>query len=108
MARQARQRGQREGGVGRRLMVGFVIVLLVLGAYVGWIKLERRQPAAGLVHPIATLGRSSTIDVHLADVGTGLAWSRIEVERDGTTTVLANDTYPAVSWRGSGLLDTTV
>jgi murein DD-endopeptidase MepM/ murein hydrolase activator NlpD len=89
-------------------MVGFVIVLLVLGAYVGWIKLERRQPTAELVHPIATLGRSSTIDVHLADVGTGLAWSRIEVERDGTTTVLANDTYPAVSWRGSTLLDTTV
>jgi murein DD-endopeptidase MepM/ murein hydrolase activator NlpD len=90
------------------LVVGFVIALVALGAYVGWIKLERRSPTAELVHPIATLGRSSTIDVHLTDVGTGLAWSRVEVERDGTTTVLANDTYPAVSWRGSGLLDTTI
>jgi len=94
--------------VGRRLVVGFVIALVALSAYVGWIKLERRSPTAELVHPIATLGRSSTIDVHLMDVGTGLAWSRLEVERNGTTTVLANDTYPAVSWRGSGLLDTTV
>jgi murein DD-endopeptidase MepM/ murein hydrolase activator NlpD len=94
--------------MGRRLMVGFVIVLVALGAYVGWVKLERRQPIAELAHPVATLGRGSTIEIHLTDVGTGLAWSRIEVERDGATTVLANETYPAVSWRGSGLLDTTV
>jgi hypothetical protein len=65
------------------------------------------HPTAELVHPIAALGRTSTIDVHLADVGTGLAWSRVEVESGGTTTVLASETYPAVSWRGSGLLDTT-
>jgi len=94
--------------MGRRLMVGFVIVLVALGAYVGWVKLERRHPIAELAHPIATLGRGSTIDVHLTDVGTGLAWSRIEVERDGATTVIASETYPAVSWRGSRLLDTTV
>jgi murein DD-endopeptidase MepM/ murein hydrolase activator NlpD len=89
-------------------MVGFVIVLVALGTYVGWVKLERRHPVAELAHPISTLGRGSTIDVHLTDVGTGLAWSRIEVERDGATTVLANETYPAVSWVGSGLFDTTV
>ena len=108
MARQARQRGQREGGAGRRLILGVTFGLLALIVYALWIKLERRYPTAELAHPIAALGRTSTIDVHLADVGTGLAWSRVEVESGGTTTVLANETYPATSWRGSGLFDATL
>jgi murein DD-endopeptidase MepM/ murein hydrolase activator NlpD len=108
MARQARQRGQREGGGGRRLILGLAIAFAALIAWVAWIKLERRLPTAALVHPITALGRNSTIDVHLADVGTGLAWSRVEVESGGTTAVLANDVYPAVSWRGSSIFDTTV
>jgi murein DD-endopeptidase MepM/ murein hydrolase activator NlpD len=94
--------------VGRRLILGLVVILFILIAFVGWTKLERRRPTAELVHPIAALGRSSTLDVRIADVGTGLAWSRVEVESGGTTTVLASDTYPAVSWRGSGLFNTTI
>jgi murein DD-endopeptidase MepM/ murein hydrolase activator NlpD len=108
MTRQARQRGRREGGGGRRLIFGLAIGLLLLIVFVAWTKLEFRLPTAELVHPMAALGRTSTIDVHLTDVGTGLAWSRIEVESGGTKTVLASDSYPAVSWRGSGLFDTTV
>ena len=94
--------------MGRRLIFGLVIGVVVLIAFVAWTKLERRHPTAELVHPIAALGRNSTIDVHLADVGTGLAWSRVEVESGGTTTVLANDTYPATSWRGSDVFETTI
>jgi murein DD-endopeptidase MepM/ murein hydrolase activator NlpD len=94
--------------VGRRLVLGLALVLLALILYVGWIKLERRQPTAELARPITALGRGSTIDVKIADVGTGLAWSRVEVESNGTTTVLANDAYPATSWRGSGLVETVV
>lgn len=94
--------------MGRRLILGLAVGLVLLIAFVAWTKLERRHPTAELVHPIATLGRNSTIDVRLADVGTGLAYSRVEIERDGTTTVLANETYPADSWRGSGIFETTV
>src|ERR1051325_3496282 len=108
MARQARQRGQRDGGGGRRLILGFALALSATFVWVAWVKLERRLPTAELVHPVTALGRNRTIDVHLGDVGTGLAWSRVEVESNGTTVVLANDAYPAVSWRGSGVLDATV
>jgi len=94
--------------VGRRLVLGLVISVVVLLTFVAWTKLERRRPTAELAHPITALGRTSTIDVALHAVGTGLAWSRVEVETGGTTTVLASDTYPATSWRGSGVLETTV
>jgi murein DD-endopeptidase MepM/ murein hydrolase activator NlpD len=94
--------------VGRRLIFGLVIGALLLIAFVAWTKLERRQPTVALVRPMAALGRTSTIDVRLADVGTGLAWSRVEVESGSTTTVLASETYPASSWRGSGLFETTI
>ena len=89
-------------------MFGLVIVVLGLITWVGWIKLERRYPTAELAHPITALGRTSTIDVRLADVGTGLAWGRVEVESGGATTILANQSYPPVSWRGSGLFETTL
>lgn len=108
MARQARQRGQREGGVGRRLLLGVAFALVALIVFALWVKLDGRYPTAELAHPITALGRTSTVDVRLADVGTGLAWSRVEVESNGSTTVLASETYPAVTWRGSGLFDTTV
>ncbi len=90
------------------MLLGLAFCLIALGAFVGWIKLEGRRPTAELVRPITALGRNSTIDVRFADVGTGLAWTRVEVESNGTTAVLANESYPAESWRGSGLLDTTV
>ena len=108
MARQARQRGQREGGAGRRLLLGIALAVVALTVFALWVKLDGRYPTAELAHPITALGRASTVDVRLADVGTGLAWSRVEVESNGTTTVLANETYPAVTWRGSSLFDTTV
>jgi murein DD-endopeptidase MepM/ murein hydrolase activator NlpD len=89
-------------------MLGLAIGLVGLIAYVGWIKLERRYPTAELVKPISALGRTSTVDVRLADVGTGLAWSRVEVVSDDTTAVLADEVYPAESWRGSGVAETTI
>lgn len=108
MARQARQRGRRASGAGRWPVLGVALALAALIAYVGWVKLEPRRPVAELAHPITALGRDSTIDVTLRDVGTGLAWSRIEIERNGTTTVLASARYPAETWRGSGLHETAI
>ena len=94
--------------MGRRLILGLVVGLVALITFVLWVKLERRRPTAELARPITAVGRTGTIDVTLHDAGTGLAWSRLEVESGGAKTVLANDVYPAVSWRGSGLLETTV
>ncbi len=89
-------------------MLGCAVGLVALFAFVGWVKLETHRPTAALAHPITALGRTSTIDVRLHDVGTGLAWSRVEVESNGTTTVLADETYPAETWRGSGRFDATI
>ena len=108
MARQARQRGQREGRAGRRLVLGIALALGALIVFALWVKIDGRYPTAELAHPITALGRNSTIDVRVADVGTGLAWSRVEVESNGTTAVLADETYPATTWRGSGVFDTTL
>jgi murein DD-endopeptidase MepM/ murein hydrolase activator NlpD len=94
--------------VGRRLIFGLAIAVVLVIVWVAWTKLERRHPTATLARPIAALGRNSTIEVKLADVGTGLAWSRVEVESNGTKSVLADATYPAVSWRGSDVFETTV
>ena len=95
MARQARQRGQREGGVGRRLVLGFVIGLRRADRV---RRLDQARASAsdrGARHvPSPRSAARSTIDVTLADVGTGLAWSRVEVESGGTTTVLADEAYP--------------
>ncbi|MCC6766926.1 MAG: M23 family metallopeptidase [Deltaproteobacteria bacterium] len=94
--------------MGRRLVLGVTLALVASIVFVGWVKLERRRPTAELAHPVTALGRGSTIDVTLHDVGTGLAWSRVEVESNGATTVLASETYPAQTWRGSGIFETTV
>ncbi len=89
-------------------MLGIALAFGAVFAWASWTKLDRRLPTVELAHPITALGRNSTIDVHLVDPGTGLAYGRIEVESGGTKTVLANETFPAVSWRGSGVRDTTI
>ncbi|MCC6847998.1 MAG: M23 family metallopeptidase [Deltaproteobacteria bacterium] len=94
--------------MGRRLVLGVAFALVALIGFVAWVKLERRRPTAALARPPAALGRGGTIDVTLRDVGTGLAWGRVEVESNGATTVLASEAYPAQTWRGSGLFETTI
>ena len=78
--RSARYREQREGIWRRRFRVIGAVTLVSIVGFVGWAKLEWTRPDAELLHPIAALGRTSTIDVRLHDAKTGLARSRIEIE----------------------------
>ncbi len=83
------------------LLTGGTGVLLVT-------KLEWHRPTAELLHPLDVLGRTSTIDVRLADPQTGLSRSRVEIESGGNRTVLASEEYPAASWRKSTVPETTL
>src|SRR6185369_15005133 len=106
--RSARYREQREGVWRRRFRV--LLVLLVLGGavFLAKTKLEWHRPTAELVHPVDALGRTSTIDVRVADRETGLRWTRVEIESAGNRTVLASEDYPAASWRKSTTEETTI
>lgn len=102
------RQGGRDGVGGRRVRVVLAVVVLGAIAFVGWTKLERRPPTAALVHPLDVVGLQSTVDVRLADAGTGLASARVELESGGTVTELAREIYPSTSWRGSDVHDTTI
>lgn len=106
--RPARYREQRDGIWRGRLRVTVVLVLFAGLIFLGATKLEWHRPTAELLHPVDALGRTSTIDVHLADVGTGLSRSRVEIESGGARTVLASEEYAAASWRTSTKPDTTL
>jgi len=106
--RSARHREQRDGVWRRRF--GVVTALLLIGGTIVLLvtKLEWHRPTAELLHSVDVLGRTSTIDVHIADPQTGLSRSRVEIESGGTKTVLANEEYPAASWRKSTVPETTL
>src|SRR5437870_4185736 len=99
--RPARYREQRDGIWRGRFRV--TLALLVVGGaiFLGATKLEWHRPTAELLHAVDALGRTSTIDVRIADAQTGLSRSRVEIETGGVRTVLASEEYPAASWRTS-------
>ncbi len=106
--RSARYREQREGVWRRRFRVLLALVIVGGTVFLAKTKLEWHRPTAELVHPVDALGRTSTIDVHVADPETGLRWTRVEIESGGTRTVLASEDYPAASWRKSTAAETTI
>ncbi|HEY2385524.1 MAG TPA: M23 family metallopeptidase [Candidatus Binatia bacterium] len=106
--RSARHREQRDGIWRRRFGVVTALVLVTGTILLLVTKLEWHRPTAELAHPLDVLGRTSTIDVRIADLQTGLSRSRVEIESGGTTTVLANEEYPAASWRKSSVPEKTL
>ncbi|MBI3770459.1 MAG: M23 family metallopeptidase [Deltaproteobacteria bacterium] len=106
--RPARYREQRDGIWRRRLRVSAALLLVAGLVFLGATKLEWHRPTGELLHAVDALGRTSTIDVHLADAQTGLSRSRIEIESGGTRTVLASAEYAAASWRVSTVPETTI
>ena len=106
--RSARYREQREGIWRRRLRVVVALALVGGVVFLATTKLEWHRPTGELLHPVDALGRTSTIDVHLADAQTGLSRARVEIEAGGTRTVLASEDYPAASWRRSTAMETTL
>jgi murein DD-endopeptidase MepM/ murein hydrolase activator NlpD len=106
--RSARYREQRDG-IWRARLRAIVALVFVAGVVVlAMTKLEWHRPTAELLHKVDVLGRTSTIDVHIADPQTGLSRSRVEIESGGNRTVLSSEEYPAASWRKSTVAETTL
>jgi murein DD-endopeptidase MepM/ murein hydrolase activator NlpD len=104
----ARYREQRDGIWRGRFRASVVVLLLGGIVFLAMTKLEWHRPTAELVHPVDALGRTSTIDVHIADPQTGLSRARVEIESGGARTVLASEEYSAASWRKSTTPETTI
>jgi len=97
------RRESRGGGFLRRLRLWIALVVLGVAAYFGAIKFEWSRPTAHLRQPIEYIGRHAEIPVDVADWGTGLASVDVSIEAGGTRYQLLSETYPAQSWRGSGV-----
>jgi murein DD-endopeptidase MepM/ murein hydrolase activator NlpD len=106
--RRARYGNRREGVWRGRMWLVLALGLVGGLGVLGWVKCEWHRPTVELVQPHPVLGLDATITVRLRDRGTGLAWSRVELEAPATHLVLASADYPATSWRGSTTFETTL
>jgi len=97
------RRGPRQGGFLRRLRLWLSIAFAVGVAYAGWVKLESWRPTATLRPPVQLLGKHAEIDLEVADRGTGLASVEVAIEAASNRFQLLAESYPASSWRGSGV-----
>jgi murein DD-endopeptidase MepM/ murein hydrolase activator NlpD len=97
------RREPRQGRFLRRLRLWLSIAFAVALAYAGWVKLESSRPTATLRRPVHFLGKRAEIDLEVADRGTGLASVEVSIEAGSTRFQIVAESYPAASWRGSGL-----
>ena len=99
------RRESRVGGFLSRLGLWTAIALMVVVAYVVWVKFERSRPTASLRQPLQYLSRHAEIALDVADRGTGLASVEVAIDAAGTRYQVLSETYPAASWRGSGVYE---
>jgi hypothetical protein len=97
------RRESRQGGFFRRLRLWAILAAVAAAAYVAWVKFDSSRPTATLRQPLRYIGRSGEIALDVADRGTGLASVEVAIEAGGTRYQLVSETYPATSWRGSGI-----
>ena len=80
-------------------------ILVVLTGGVWWLKFEHHPPQASLGAPVEVLGRQTPIDVDVRSDAPGLRSVRVQLTTGAGAFVLLDETYPADSWRGSGLVE---
>ena len=97
------RRESRQGGFFRRLRLWVSLLVAAVALYAGWVKFDSSRPTATLRQPIHYIGRSAEIALDVADRGTGLASVEVAIQAGGTRYLLVSETYPATSWRGTGL-----
>ena len=97
------RRDPRGGGFLRRLRLWATIAVLFAIGYFGWVKFEWSRPTATLRQPLQFLGKHAEIPLDVADWGTGLASLDVSIDAGGTRYQVLSESYPAASWRGSGI-----
>lgn len=78
------------------------LFLLVAGG-VWWIKFDHHPPQVSLVTAVETLGRKQPIDIDVSSDGPGVRAVTVRLQAGGTPYELLSESYPAASWRGSGV-----
>lgn len=97
------RRGSRQGGFLRRLRRWLILLVTIAVAYFGWVKFDPSRPTAAVRQPLRYLGKHAQIPLDVSDRGTGLASVEVFIDAAGTRYQLASESYPASSWRGSGV-----
>ncbi len=99
------RRDSRGGGFLSRLGLWATIVVAIALGYLVWVKFEWARPTARMRQPLQYLGRKAEIALDVSDRGTGLASVEVAIDAGGTRYQVLSETYPATSWRGSGVHD---
>ncbi|MGH7900034.1 MAG: hypothetical protein ACREQQ_18915, partial [Candidatus Binatia bacterium] len=80
-----------------------ILIVVALLGYAAWVKFDPSPPQARLRQPVEFLGRRSQIEVDVTDFGSGLSSVEVSLDARGTRYEILSESYPAVSWRGSGV-----
>jgi hypothetical protein len=88
----------------RGLIVLGGLLLLIVGA-VWWLKFEHHPPQAALVGTVEALGRKTPIDIDVRSDAPGLRAVAVRLQAGGVPYELLAETYPAATWRGSGVTE---
>ncbi len=87
-----------------RGFLAFLLLLLALAAgALWWLKFEHQRPQAVLVTPVRVVGGNPTFDIDIRGPGPGLRAVTVALRTGTTAFDLAQETYPARSWLGSGV-----
>ena len=99
------RRDSRGSGFLSRLGLWATIVVAIALGYLVWVKFEWSRPTARMRQPLQYLGRKAEIALDVSDRGSGLASVEVAIDAGGTRYQVLSETYPATSWRGSGVYD---
>ncbi len=90
-------------------------VLLVAAGAFWWLTFEHWPPQASLATALKTIGRKTPIDIDVRTDGTGLRAATVRLQSavagsagstaGGAVYELLNESYPKLTWRGSGLTE---
>jgi hypothetical protein len=83
------------------------VILLAAGTF-WWLKFEHHAPQVSLPVAVDVLGRKTPFDIDVRTDPPGLRGVTVRLQAGGVNFELLNETYPALSWRGSGLAEKRV
>ncbi len=85
------------------LALVFVAFLLATGTF-WWLKFEHHAPHVSLPTPVDLLGRKTPLDFDIGTDAPGMRAVSVRLQSSGGAAYdLFNETYPATTWRGSGI-----
>lgn len=90
-----------------RLVVGlFLLLIVAAGAALVALQFETRPPTVEIGGEITSIGRHPTLEFEASSGSQGLRRIAVQLRSDAapeTPILLHEETFPAVSWRGSGI-----